>query len=104
MVTIPNLREHVKHDTEVFRVPKGAFKWVHQWMDAPQPLLGKYHRRLFHDAATCQLIGMMGGPMAEAVCLEHIRLDKEVTERKNAKAREKYKRDKNKEIKKGGKL
>jgi hypothetical protein len=37
---------------------------------------------------------MMGGPMAEAICLEHIRLDKEVTNRKNAKAREKYKRDK----------
>ncbi len=101
-MAIPNLREHVKHDTEVFKVPKGAYKWVHQWIDSPQPLLGKHHRRLFHDAATCQWIGMMGGPMAEAICLEHIRLDKEVTNRKNAKARERYKKDKNKQIQKGG--
>lgn len=100
---MPNLREHVAHDTKVFGVSKGAYKWVHQWIDSPQPLLGKYHRRLFHDAATCQLIGMIGGPMAEAVCLEHIRLDKEVTHRKNAKARERYKKEKNKQIKKGGK-
>ena len=72
-------------------------------MDAPQAVLGKDHRKLFHDAATCQLIGMMGGPMAEAICLEHVRLDKEVTGRKNAKAREKYKKDKNKQLGKGGK-
>lgn len=87
----------MRHDSKVFGVPKGAYAWVHKWMDSPQPLLGKYHRRLFHDAATCQLIGMMGGPMAEAICLEHIRLDKEVTNRKNAKARQKYKREKNKQ-------
>jgi len=99
---MPNLREHVKHDTEVFGVPTGAYRWVHRWMDAPQPLMGKEHRKLFHDFATCQLIGMIGGSMAEMVCREHIRLDREVTERKNAKAREKYKRDKNKKKAKEG--
>ena len=65
-------------------------------MDAPQKVMGKDHRKLYHDYATCQLIGMMGGPMAEMICREHIRLDRETTERKNAKARQKYKREKNK--------
>jgi hypothetical protein len=33
----------------------------------------------------------------------HISCDRTVTERKNAKARERYKKDKNKQIQKGGK-
>ena len=98
---MPNLREHVRHDTKVFGVPKGAYAWVHRWMDAPQKVMGKDHRKLYHDLETCELIGMIGGPLAKAICLEHLRLDKEVTERKNAKAREKYKREKKKKISKG---
>lgn len=109
----PNLREHIRHDSEFFKVTKGAFRWVHLYMDAPREWknaqgveLGKYHRKFFHDKETCALLGMRDRsglwtiyngiymPMAQAICLEHIRKDIGVTKKRNAIAREKYKKEK----------
>ena len=106
MITIPNLREHIKHDSDFFKVPKGAYRWVHEAIDYPQKFYGKYHRKFNHTPQTCEFLGSLDNrgirvnynginmPMAKAICLEHIRLDLESTNRKNAIAREKYKREK----------
>jgi hypothetical protein len=56
---MPNLREHCKRTSEVFNVPKGAYKWVHQLIDSAQPFWGKDHRRIGHNVAFCELLAQM---------------------------------------------
>lgn len=103
---MPNLREHIRHDSEFFKVPKGAFRWVHEIMDYPQKFYGKDHRRFYHTPQTCEFLALLDRsgiwvnynginmPIAKAICLEHIRLDIESTKRKNAIARERYRKKK----------
>ena len=106
MVNIPNRREHIKIDSEVFGVPKGKYAWVHAYMDAPQKTWGKHHRRFNHTPQTCEFLASLDNSnlwvvykgvymkMAQAICLHHIHEDIEITKKRNAIAREKYQKEK----------
>ena len=95
MVKIPNLREHHKFTIEKYGKPAAEkYKFIHKLLDSAQPFLGKEHRKLFHDEATMRFIGMTYGFVAEQIARDHWRMDIESTNRKNAIAREKYKKEK----------
>ena len=108
----PNLREHVKIDSLVFGVKKGKYRWIHSYMDAPQKIYGKYHRKFNHSPDFCRWLGMTyddgiwinykGVYMRriEAICLHHIHEDIEITKKRNKAAREKYKKEKSLNTKK----
>ena len=99
---MPNLREHVVIDSKVFGVKKGKYRWVHQTMDNPQKIYGKYHRRYNHNPTFCKWLAMtyfdglwaiyngVQMPFIEAICLNHIAEDIKITKKRNAIAREKY--------------
>ena len=99
MIEIPNLREHHKFTIEKYGLATAnKYKFVHQLLDSAQPVLGKTHRKLFHDEGTMLWIRANYGFVAEQIARDHLRMDLASTNRKNAAAREKYKRDKNKKI------
>ncbi len=101
MIIIPNLREHHKFTVKKYgKAIAERYKFIHQLLDSAQPVLGKEHRKLFHDEATMRWIGMTYGFIAEQIARDHWRMDIESTKRKNAIAREKYKREKGKNNKK----
>jgi hypothetical protein len=66
-------------------------------MDHPfQEIYGKDHRRFAHNEEFAQLMEYYYGYWAGQFVRYHILCDRMLTERKNAKARQKYKREKNK--------
>jgi len=90
---MPNLREHHRADIKKWgKKIADEYKWVHEWLDSPQKVLGKEHRKFFHDQQTVEFIGQGWGIVAQAIARDHIELDKEVTDMKNAKARAEYRR------------
>ena len=92
---MPNLREHHRADIKKWgKKTADEYKWIHEWLDAPQKALGKDHRKFFHDQATIEFITGMWGIVAGAIARDHIELDKKTTDAKNAKAREEYQRRK----------
>jgi hypothetical protein len=77
---MPNLREHHRHDAELFgKEIAEKYKFVHQILDSAQPALQQSHRKYFHDAKTVQFITWMYGPIAGFIAAEHLRFDKERT-------------------------
>ena len=91
----PNLREHHSHDIKKYGIVIAKkYKFVHKLLDSAQPYLGKEHRKLFHDEATMRWMGIMYGSIAEMIAREHWRLDLETTKKRNAIARERYKKEK----------
>ncbi|MBE9594252.1 MAG: hypothetical protein IMF19_12340 [Proteobacteria bacterium] len=97
-MTIPNLREHKKLCEKHFgKALTARYGWINGYMDhflGAQELLGKDHRRIAHNEEFAQLMESVYGYWAGQFVRYHILCDRASTERKNAKAREKYKKDK----------
>ena len=102
---MPNSREHKKLCEKHFgKALTAQYNFINDLMDHPwQEILGKDHRRIAHNEEFAQLMELQYGYWAGQFVRFHIICDRTVTERKNAKAREKYKRDKNRKENKGGK-
>jgi len=91
--TLPNSREHRKLCVEKFgeKLTK-QFNWVNYIMDHPwQELFGKDHRKVAHNEAFARMMEQQYGYWAGQFVRFHIECDRRETNRKNKKAREKYK-------------
>lgn len=95
-IKMPNSREHRKLCIEKFGVQlTNQWGWINTAMDHPwQELYGKNHRRVAHNEAYARLMEIQYGYWAGQFVRFHIECDRKETNRKNAIAREKYKKEK----------
>ena len=102
---MPNSREHKRLCEKHFgKALTAKYNFINDLMDHPwQELYGKDHRRIAHNEEFAQLMEVQHGYWAGQFVRYHIICDRLVTGRKNAIAREKYKKDKNKQLGEGGK-
>jgi hypothetical protein len=69
---------HEEHCSESLRRYGKSFSELHTWMDEPSLILGSAHRQYRHDPyVTPMEAKAIFGELADAACLDHIRLDEQ---------------------------
>jgi len=74
------LPSHEEHCQQSLRRYGKTFSELHKWMDEPSEILGYKHRMYRHDPYTTPHVARrLFGEYADEACLDHIRLDREMS-------------------------